>query len=79
MRNFTKYFSAIATPLTNISKAKTSFKWTSIDQEDFFPKKRTRRFQETQNAVCSQVLELPNFTKLFEIHLMHLMWRMVQF
>ena len=60
VRKFIKHFSAIAAPLTNLTKAKTSFKWTSLEQD---------AFEKLKEVVCSQpVRKLPDFTKPFEIH-----------
>ena len=60
VRKFIKHFSAIAAPLTNLTKAKTGFKWTALEQD---------AFEKLKEAVCSQpVLKLPDFTKPFEIH-----------
>ena len=60
VRKFIKHFSAIAAPLTNLTKAKTGFKWTTLEQD---------AFEKLKEAVCSQlVLKLPDFTKPFEIH-----------
>ena len=55
VRKFIKHFSVIAPPLTNLTKAKTGFKWTTLEQD---------AFEKLKEAVCSQlVLKLPDFTK----------------
>ena len=60
MRKFINHFSAIAAPLTNICKAKRTFRWTELEQTTV---------DALKNVVCSQpVLKLPDFAKPFEIH-----------
>ena len=61
VRKFIKHFSVIAATLTSLTKAKTGFKWTTLEQD---------AFEKLKEVVCSQpMLKLPDFTKPFEIHI----------
>ena len=60
VRKLSKHFSAIAAPLTNLTKAKIGFKWMTLEQD---------AFEKLKEAVCSQpMLKLPYLTKLLEIY-----------
>ena len=60
VRRFIKNFSQIATPLTNLIKGSQTFCWSEREQH---------AFDQLKKAVCVQpVLQLPDFSKPFEIH-----------
>ena len=60
VRKFIRNFSEIAAPLTDLIRGAQVFKWTTREQA---------AFEKLKEAVCSQpVLQLPDFTKPFEIH-----------
>ena len=60
VRKFLRNFSEIAIPLADLIRGAQVFKWTTGEQA---------AFEKLKEAVCSQpVLQLPDFTKPFEIH-----------
>ena len=60
VRRFIKNFSQIATPLTNLIKGSQMFSWSEREQHVF---------DQLKKVVCAQpVLQLPDFSKPFEIH-----------
>ena len=60
VRKFIKNFSEMAAPLKDLIKGAQMFKWTTREQA---------AFEKLKEVVCSQrVLQLPDFTKPFEIH-----------
>ena len=58
-RSFTRGFSQIARPLTNLTKAKVSWKWSKVEEESFVMLKVA--------LASSLVLRLPDFERQFVV------------